>query len=335
MEAASEIVCYIFGRDELTCIEENIWIALERWVNYGDRNHRMEAASEIMKKIRFGLLEEEYFRRVVRYSSLMMETVGENIEEALGEDRRKEIYLYRPRYPAHVLFAFGGWSEGSVIDTCIMYDWAADTWSNIEIQLPDAWAYVRTVVHGDKIYLCGGHMASPGEWATKQLWTFCPKSMEMQKLSSMKVGRNFPSVAIINNTIYCIGGRASMDSVVRMRSMEIYNISSNQWSKGPNLRQERSDAGSAALGGKVYVVGGFDGMVPLRTVEKYNPSTQALIGPRREGSLETAEVEVDRKTVDEPGAGSGRGEWETDLIINLSDTDTDGSEEEIQIVLFD
>ena len=62
---------------------------------------------------------------------------------------------------------------------------------------------------------------------------------------------------------------------------------------------------------------------------------QALIGPRREGNLETAEVKVDWKTGGETGAGSGRGEWETDLIINISDTDTDESEEEIQIVLFD
>ena len=78
LEQPQETVSYIFGRDELTCREEDIWIALERWVNYGDRNQRMEAASTIMKKIRFGLLELEYFRRVVRDSSLMMETVRQD-----------------------------------------------------------------------------------------------------------------------------------------------------------------------------------------------------------------------------------------------------------------
>ena len=35
----------------------------------------------------------------------------------------------------------------------------------------------------------------------------------------------------------------------------------------------RSDAAGAALGGKIYVVGGFDGANQLRSVERFNPRT--------------------------------------------------------------
>ena len=122
MELPQEMVSFIFGTDELTCKEEEIWMALESWVSNGDRNERMEAASQIMKRIRFGLIEAEYFRRVIRYSSIMMESIGEDIEQTLDDESKckEESYLYRPRYPTHILFAFGGWLEGSVIDTIIM-----------------------------------------------------------------------------------------------------------------------------------------------------------------------------------------------------------------------
>ena len=177
----------------------------------------------------------------------------------------------RPRYPSHVLFAFGGISEDGYMDTCITYDWAADTWSNIDIIFPHIWAYGMTVVNGDKIYLCGGIDSEGG--ATKQLWTFCPKSMEIRKLSSMKIGRECPSVCIFNNTIYSIGVDKRLDGTVT-KSIQKYNISTNQWSIGPNMSKGRSCAGSAALGGWLYVLGGFVyNDEPVRTVEKYNPRT--------------------------------------------------------------
>ena len=50
----------------------------------------------------------------------------------------------------------------------------------------------------------------------------------------------------------------------------------------------RSDAAGVALGGKIYVVGGFDGANQLRSVERFNPRTGrwkkvALATNRREG----------------------------------------------------
>ena len=38
-------------------------------------------------------------------------------------------------------------------------------------------------------------------------------------------------------------------------------------------KQPRSDAAGVALGGKIYVVGGFDGANQLRSVERFNPRT--------------------------------------------------------------
>ena len=53
-------------------------------------------------------------------------------------------------------------------------------------------------------------------------------------------------------------------------------------------KEPRSDAAGVALGGKIYVVGGFDGANQLRSVERFNPRTGrwkkvALATNRREG----------------------------------------------------
>ena len=42
----------------------------------------------------------------------------------------------------------------------------------------------------------------------------------------------------------------------------------------PPMKSKRCRLGVASLNGKVYAVGGYDGCVFLRTVERYDPDTQ-------------------------------------------------------------
>ena len=39
----------------------------------------------------------------------------------------------------------------------------------------------------------------------------------------------------------------------------------------PMMRKKRSDFGAAVVGGKIYVVGGFDGTTPTNTAEMFCP----------------------------------------------------------------
>ena len=91
----------------------------------------------------------------------------------------------------------------------------------------------------------------------------------------MRQGRNFPAVAGLNGKLYAMGGRRRGNLVARLRSVEVYDAETNQWRPAKPLvinsifcflplivffvqKQPRSDAAGAALGGKIYVVGGFD-----------------------------------------------------------------------------
>ena len=59
-----------------------------------------------------------------------------------------------------------------------------------------------------------------------------------------------------------------------LRSIEKYSIARNQWfTFGEEMVEKRSDAGVAALNGKIYVVGGYNGFSHFRSVEIFNPQT--------------------------------------------------------------
>ena len=100
--------------------------------------------------------------------------------------------------------------------------------------------------------------------------------MQVLRLSSMREGRNFPAVAGLNGKLFAMGGRKRYSTVERLSSVEVYHVETNQWRSANPLvinsifcflplnvffvqKQARSDAAGVALGGKIYVVGGFDG----------------------------------------------------------------------------
>ena len=112
----------------------------------------------------------------------------------------------------------------------------------------------------------------------------------------MRHPRNFVSLTVLDGCIYAMGqspppsllshvpgGRDAQFSMERLRSVEVYMPSTNQWFPAPSMTQQRSDAAAVTLGGKIYMVGGLsDGLdenslpslVPTSSVEKFNPATR-------------------------------------------------------------
>jgi Kelch motif len=56
--------------------------------------------------------------------------------------------------------------------------------------------------------------------------------------------------------------------------LEIYDMRTGRWSRGSDMPTARHHAGAAAVGGKLYVVGGRrGGKLSLAAVERYDPAT--------------------------------------------------------------
>ncbi len=104
--------------------------------------------------------------------------------------------------------------------------------------------------------------------------------MSLTKLSHMREYRSFVSLVELNDEIYALGGLGGwwLEQGQRLGSVEVYNISQNQWRTVRPMHMIRSDFGAAVVKGKIFVVGGFDGDMPRDSAEEYNLASIPILG---------------------------------------------------------
>ena len=73
--------------------------------------------------------------------------------------------------------------------------------------------------------------------------------------------------------IYVTGGRNQDESSVN--SAYVYDPQANAWTQLASMGNARQDHASAAVGGKLYVFGGFDNGERLSTAEVYDPASDS------------------------------------------------------------
>lgn len=95
----------------------------------------------------------------------------------------------------------------------------------------------------------------------KNVWTF------VGELEKARSGLNLVS---LGSFIYAIGGRNRSNDQY-FPTCEKYNPSAMQWLSVSTLFSPRAWAGGAILKNKIFVIGGFDGVNRLTSVEMYNP----------------------------------------------------------------
>jgi len=70
--------------------------------------------------------------------------------------------------------------------------------------------------------------------------------------------RCYIGTVLLENRIVAVGGH---DGRMRHRSVEEYDLGTNQWYTLPHLNTPRSDLAVVVLQNKVYAIGGFSGQV--------------------------------------------------------------------------
>lgn len=79
--------------------------------------------------------------------------------------------------------------------------------------------------------------------------------------------------AVINDTIYIIGGRDSSGN--RYKTNYIYDPVADSWSTRTEMSTERAHIGCAVVNGKIYAIGGWVGSSASGVVEEYAPLTDS------------------------------------------------------------
>ncbi|XP_049535696.1 kelch-like protein 10 [Anopheles darlingi] len=275
-------VCLLLADEQLNVRDEStVWEFAVRWIDRDPAN-RAQHVLRLMKTVRLGLLNTEYFLENVKENPYVLaaEDTKSLIIESLtflydlemistkGIKEMKTPAIGLPRLPHEVIFTVGGWSEGlpqSIIET---YDTRADRWVRIRNEDPHGpRAYYGAAFIGTQLYCIGGYDGVEHFHTCRR---FDMVHKVWHEIAPMHFRRCYVSVVALDGLLYAMGG---FDGNTRHNTVERYNPHTNQWTLVATMNSMRSDADACVLEGLIYITGGFDGHECLATVESYDPRT--------------------------------------------------------------
>ena len=172
------------------------------------------------------------------------------------------------------LYSFGGTTTGN-IRVANSYKFDGTAWTSIA-SLPTALTAASAVTDGTSLYVVGGFNGS----STNAIYRYNPGSNTYTTLAPFATGTWGHATAYLSGKIYKLGG--SVDSIVSITSsLEIYDISLNQWTAGANYPQPFGITlvKIFALGNFIYSAGGTTGtgmpfqFIDTAMTQRYDPAT--------------------------------------------------------------
>uniref|UniRef100_A0A1A8FIF8 Kelch-like family member 7 n=2 Tax=Nothobranchius korthausae TaxID=1143690 RepID=A0A1A8FIF8_9TELE len=117
------------------------------------------------------------------------------------------------------------------------------------------------------IYVCGG-LGSNGlsRFITNSCEVYNPSTQQWRELCPMTQPRKDHGLVVVNNLIYAIGGKGQQGF---LRSVEYYNVGSNQWCRAPPLPYPMM-VRCAAVGNEIYVLAGKSQRAELQNVLEFH-----------------------------------------------------------------
>ena len=96
---------------------------------------------------------------------------------------------------------------------------------------------------------------------------FCKLVIYIFLKRSTGKARSVAGVASLGSHLYVIGG---FDGNKYLSDVDVYDPQTNSWTSGCPLNEQRSAVSVAAIKGRIFAIGGFNGQF-LSSVEVYDP----------------------------------------------------------------
>lgn len=153
------------------------------------------------------------------------------------------------------------------------YDPATNTWTN-KTPAPTIRAELTAAEYGGMIYVLGGRHI--GVENTNEIYNVGADAWSTG--APMPTARAGLASAAMGGKIYAIGGRTAtgprpLGAAFVLSTVEVYDIATDTWTTAAPLNVARSDLVAVAHGGRIYAIGGWNGVTQMGTVEVYDPTT--------------------------------------------------------------
>lgn len=193
------------------------------------------------------------------------------------------------------LFVLGGRDGPRPSGAMFAFDTATGQWSPRKA-MPVPVHHAAIVSYGDRIYVFGGFKrpeSGIGWQPVDLVWEYDPVADSWKALKPLPAPRGGAAVAVADGQFYVIGGAApvSGQSTIDGRRrhemlarVDAYDLKSDQWTSRAPLPTPRTGAATAAMTGRIYVIGGRIGSAfangsDVDVVEAYDPAADRWTAP--------------------------------------------------------
>lgn len=170
----------------------------------------------------------------------------------------------------HRLIVIGGRDDSyKLLSSCEIYDDRTKEWTYLPNAMPNAIYGCAAVSIDGKVYVIGGR--TDVRSCLSQLLVLDLGTGEWEQLPPMKNKRTLCAAVAVGRFIYVFGGyKVSEYGVGFFASAECYNVDTRNWEGLPQMSTKRYGCAAAVVGGKIHVVGGWNGETRLATVEVFD-----------------------------------------------------------------
>ena len=187
------------------------------------------------------------------------------------------------------IYAIGGEKlSGSALSTLEEYNPVTDKWTQKADMLASGSGLSTCVVNG-KIYVIGMAEIQPvgGAGRARTAEEYNPDNDTWTQKADMPTPVNNSFVAVIDGKIYVVGGSMNWagggaGQAGNTQTVMQYDPTTDTWTQKADIPKQQNNSSIAAVGGKIYVIGGSEDraagggvgqMGNIQTVEQYDPAT--------------------------------------------------------------
>ncbi len=169
-----------------------------------------------------------------------------------------------------ILYAHGGASSTSIVNTLEAYDPATSTWTT-KAAMPTARFYLAGAVVNGILYADGGALFGGVPQTT--LEAYDPVTNTWTTKAAMPTARWQLAVGVVNGILYAVGGSGSSGAV---NALEAYDPATNTWTTKAAMPTARYGLAAGVVNGILYAVGGVNQFITnVATLEAYDPATNS------------------------------------------------------------
>ena len=183
-----------------------------------------------------------------------------------------------------IVYVFGGTDgQGTGLGTGA-YNVSTDTWTGGRVTL-DVFGANGVGKIGNRLYFAGGYndVETPGSF-TNRLWAYDYANNRLIQKAPLPIFGAEGVTGVISGKLYVLPGACSGDRYPDLpgycaeeptRRLFRYDPATNTWMSRRQAPHGHRAGAAAVIGGKLYVVGGFDGFDPVAALDVYDPGTNA------------------------------------------------------------